>query len=63
MSWCSSYTKALNFQPKENSKTQQKKREMLSKNPVQYLSCEKCKKSNVTLYKVDEKYYCKEDKP
>lgn len=62
MSWCNSYTKALNFMPKENSKTQQKKKEGLLKNPINYVVCKKCGKRNTTLFKVDGNYYCKEHK-
>ena len=64
MSWCSSYTKALNFRPKENSKTQIKKAEYLKNNPTTYICCEKCGKHNITLYKNknDKKYYCQDCK-
>lgn len=58
MSWCNPRTKALNFLPKENSKTQQKKRDYFLNNPIRYICCEKCKKTNTTLYNIDGKYYC-----
>jgi hypothetical protein len=48
--------------PKENSKTQQKKKEDLLKNPINYVVCKKCGKKNTTLFKVDGDYYCKEHK-
>lgn len=64
MSLCNAYTKALNFQPKENSKTQKEKAEYLKNNPIKFVCCEKCQKHNVTLYKnkETEKYYCAECK-
>jgi len=57
---CSALTKAQNFIAKKNSKTQQLKREKALENPAQKIVCEKCKKSNVTLYKnKNNKYLCK----
>lgn len=48
-----------NFMPKENSKTQQEKTEKAKDRYRPRLCCEKCKGSNVTLYKDKNKYYCK----
>ena len=55
----SAVAKVLNKQPKENSKSHKekeaKRQAMMSKRIV----CEKCGKSNVTLYNIDNHYYCK----
>lgn len=49
--------------PNPNSKTQQQKAEFSRLHPIQYVGCSKCGKTNVTLYKVEGKYYCKDCKP
>ena len=56
----SALSKARNFIAKPNSKTQQLKKEKMLENPQTKIVCNKCEKSNVTLYKVSEnKYLCK----
>lgn len=58
----SAVAKVLNKQPKENSKSHKekeaKRQAMMSKRIV----CEKCGKSNVTLYNIKEHYFCKDCK-
>lgn len=46
------------FEPKINSKTQQKKREAMEKNPLKYVSCNKCGETHNTLYKTEDGYVC-----
>lgn len=56
----SAVARHYNFMPKENSKTQQKKREMAKDNYRPKICCEKCKKTNLALYRVsNNKYMCK----
>lgn len=44
------------FQPKENSKTQQRKR--AEAQPIKYVGCNKCHSIGVTLIKGKDSYYC-----
>ena len=46
------------FEPKYNNKAQQKKRE--NARPVKYVACKKCHRSNVTLIRGTDSYYCKD---
>lgn len=55
----SARAKILNQMPKENSKTQQEKREMAKKNYRPRIVCEICKNGNVTLYNIKGHYICK----
>lgn len=55
--------KAYNQMPKPNSKTQQAKREYEKNHPLNFVTCDKCGQHNVTLYKFEDKYYCKEHIP
>ena len=57
--FCSAISKAKNFMPKEKSKTQQIKRKEELKNPKQKIVCNKCERSNTTLWKIGkDKYLC-----
>lgn len=56
----SAVAKHKNFIPKENSKNQQEKRKKAEENYRPRICCNKCKKANTTLYKSNNKYYCKE---
>ena len=47
-----------NLIPKENSKTQIKKREEAKKNYRHFICCKKCNERKTTLYKINEEYYC-----
>lgn len=62
MGHMSAVAKVLNKQPKSNSKSHKekeaKRQVMMSKKIV----CEKCGRSNVTLYNIENHYYCKECK-
>lgn len=58
----SALAKAKNKMPKENSKTQIEKKKKATENYRPRICCEKCKKSNTTLYKIQNQYYCKECK-
>ena len=51
--------KALMSQPKPKSKTQIKKKEELLKNPTKYIACKTCHRTNVTLVRGTDSYYCK----
>ena len=44
------------FQPKQNSKAQQLK----AKKTVNVVGCNKCHRTDVTLIKCTDSYYCKE---
>lgn len=59
MGYMSAVAKVLNMQPKENSKSHKEKeakiQAMMSKRIV-------CGKSNVTLYNIQNHYYCKDCK-
>lgn len=55
----SARAKILNQMPKENSKTQQEKREIAKKNYRARIVCEKCKNGNATLYNIEGHYICK----
>lgn len=55
----SARAKILNQIPKENSKTQQEKRETAKKNYRSRITCEKCKNGNATLYNIEGHYICK----
>lgn len=46
------------FEPKINSKNQQKKRDAMAKNPLKYVSCSECGETNTTLYKTEIGYLC-----
>ena len=48
---CSAMSKAKNFMPKENSKTQQLKKQQAILNPKIKIVCSKCGENNTTLYK------------
>lgn len=50
-------SKANNFIPKKNSKTQQLKKEVELKNPKVKVVCSKCGKDNITLYKISKDNY------
>lgn len=52
--------KVYNESPKPNSKNQKKKAQALKDNPPVYVVCAECGRHDVTLYKNDCKYYCKE---
>ena len=62
MGYMSAAAKVLNKQPKENSKSHKEKEAkrlaMMSKRIV----CEKCGRSDITLYNKQGHYYCKECK-
>lgn len=55
----SAIAKHRNNMPKENSKTQQLKRELAKENYRPKIGCKKCKETNTTLYKINNEYYCK----
>lgn len=55
--------KAYNQMPKPNSKTQKAKREYEKNHPLNFVECNKCGRHDVTLYKFEGKYYCKEHIP
>lgn len=59
MTRMNAYTKVLNKQPKEHSKTQQEKKKKLLENPTKYIACKACGSSNVTLVRGTDSYYCK----
>ena len=49
--FCSAMSKAKNFMPKENSKTQQLKKQKEILNPRTKIVCSNCWNGNATLYK------------
>lgn len=54
------YAKVYNQTPKPNSKTQEAKKEYVKNYPPRFFECEECHRHDVTLYKFNNKYYCKE---
>lgn len=62
MGYMNGVAKVLNKQPKLNSKSHKEKEnkrlQMLKKKVV----CKKCKNGNVTLYRIEGNYYCKDCK-
>ena len=54
----SALAKAKNKMPKEKSKTQIEKKKKAMENYRPKIGCEKCKGTNTTLYKIQNKYYC-----
>lgn len=50
------------YKPNPNSKTQQRKKEEMSKRAIQIVSCYKCKNHQTTLYKHEKGYICGECK-
>lgn len=58
MGYMSSYAKAINKQPKPNSKTQQEKKKKLLENPIIKIGCKDCGITDTTLRKYDGYYYC-----
>lgn len=57
------YAKIYNQTPKPNSKTQKAKKEYVKNHPPRFVECEECHRHDVTLYKSNDKYYCKEHLP
>lgn len=53
--FCSAMSKAKNFMPKENSKTQQLKKQKEILNPKTKIVCSSCGESNSTLWKIVKK--------
>ena len=57
--FCSAMSKAKNFIPKKNSKTQQLKKQEELNNPKTKIVCSKCGEGNTTLWKIENgKYLC-----
>lgn len=55
--------KIFNGTPKPNSKTQKRKAEMAKNRKIDYVKCDKCERHDATLYKHENKYFCKEHLP
>ncbi len=56
-------TRGYNPSPKPNSKSQKRKAQALKDNPPVYVVCDECNRHDLTLYKADGKYFCKEHLP
>ena len=58
MGYMSAAAKVLNKQPKKNSKSHKEKEAKRQVLMSKRIVCEKCDKGNVTLYNIQNHYYC-----
>lgn len=58
----SAAAKVLNKQPKTNSKSHKEKEAKRQAIMSKRIVCEKCGKGNVTLYNIENHYYCEDHK-